>query len=66
MVSHGQTTGSGVDAGGEAGRLRMPPALRWALFGAVALLLGGALYLIAVRGEALLASLTALARFCFG
>jgi hypothetical protein len=44
----------------------MPPALRRGLLGAVALLLAGALYLIAVRGEALLASLTALARLCFG
>ncbi len=55
-----------MDAGSEAGRHRMPPALRWGLLGAGALLLGSALYLIAVRGEALLASLTALARFCFG
>jgi hypothetical protein len=43
----------------------MPTFLRGALLIGVALLLGGALYLIAVRGEALLASLSALARYCF-
>jgi hypothetical protein len=43
----------------------MPAGVRRALLAAVALLLAGALYLIAVRGEALLASLTALAQLCF-
>jgi hypothetical protein len=43
----------------------MPAGVRAALVTAVALLLGGALYLIAVRGEALLAGLTALAQLCF-
>jgi hypothetical protein len=43
----------------------MPAGLRRAVLAAVALLLASALYLIAVRGEALLASLGALARYCF-
>jgi hypothetical protein len=45
----------------------MPPRIRLALVAAVAILLGGALYLIAVRGEALLADLSALSQrvFCF-
>jgi len=40
----------------------MPAGVRRALFGAVALLLAGALYLIAVRGEALLVDLSALSQ----
>ena len=49
---------------GETGPARhaMPAGVRRALFGAVALLLAGALYLIAVRGEALLADLSALSQ----
>jgi hypothetical protein len=49
------------------GRQAMPPRIRLALVAAVAILLGGALYLIAVRGEALLADLSALSQrvFCF-
>jgi hypothetical protein len=45
----------------------MPPGLRRALAAAVILLLAGALYLIAVRREALLADLSALTQrvFCF-
>jgi hypothetical protein len=44
----------------------MPAGLRWALLGAVGALLTGALYLISVRGEALLVDLQSLARvFCF-
>lgn len=62
MARQGQTK----DTGGNADRHRMPAGLRVALLTAVALLLAGALYLIAVRGEALLASLTALAQLCFG
>jgi hypothetical protein len=49
------------------GRQAMPAGVRRALVAAVALLLAGALYLIAVRGEALLADLSALSQrvFCF-
>jgi hypothetical protein len=45
----------------------MPAGLRRALAVVIALLLAGALYLIAVRGEALLADLSALSQrvFCF-
>jgi hypothetical protein len=43
----------------------MPAGVRRALLIGVTLLLAGALYLIAVRGEAILASLTALAALCF-
>ena len=45
----------------------MPPRVRLALVAAVAIVLAGALYLIAVRGDALLADLTALSQrvFCF-
>jgi hypothetical protein len=50
----------------EAGRARMPAGLRWALIGVVGALFAGALYLIAVRGEALLVDLQGLSRvFCF-
>jgi len=43
----------------------MPAGVRRALLAVVALLLAGALYLIAVRGEALLAALWGLASLCF-
>jgi hypothetical protein len=45
----------------------MPPGVRRVLFAAVGILLAGALYLIAVRGEALLADLSAFSQriFCF-
>jgi hypothetical protein len=43
----------------------MPAGVRRALFAAIALVLTGALYLIAVRGEALLADLKTLASLCF-
>jgi hypothetical protein len=59
MASHRQTT----DAG--SGRHTMPAGLRRALFAGVALVMAGALYLIAVRGEALLAALSGLASLCF-
>jgi hypothetical protein len=50
----------------QAVRDRMPAGVRWALLGAVGALLAGALYLIAVRGEALLVDLQSLSRiFCF-
>jgi hypothetical protein len=43
----------------------MPAGVRRALLVGVALLLAGALYLIAVRGEALLAALSSLREYCF-
>lgn len=44
----------------------MPAGLRWALLGLVGALLLSALYLIGVRGEALLLDLQQLGRiFCF-
>jgi hypothetical protein len=48
-------------------RHRMPAPLRYTVLGAVGLLFAGALYLIAVRGEALLVDLSALSGriFCF-
>jgi hypothetical protein len=50
----------------EADRQAMPGAVRWAVFAVVGLALVGALYLVAVRGEALLLDLSALGRiFCF-
>jgi hypothetical protein len=53
----------------EAGATRdkMPAAVRRALFGVIALVLAGALYLISVRGQALLVDLSGLSQriFCF-
>ena len=52
----------------EAGRQAMPARVRYALLAGVAVVLGSALYLIAVRGEALLADLSALSQrilLCF-
>jgi hypothetical protein len=51
----------------DAARQLMPGAVRWAVLGAVGLVLTGALYLISVRGEALLFDLSALSAriFCF-
>jgi hypothetical protein len=48
-------------------RARMPAGVRWALLGGVGVLLLSALYLIAVRGEALLVDLQGLSQriFCF-
>jgi hypothetical protein len=43
----------------------MPARVRWAVLAAVALLLAGALYLLAVRGEALLADLADFVQRCF-
>jgi hypothetical protein len=43
----------------------MPAGVRRALLAGVGLLMAGALYLIAVRGEVLLAGLTTLAQRCF-
>ena len=61
MARQGQPTDTSTDAS----RHTMPAGVRRALLIGVALLLTGALYLIAVRGDALLASLTALAALCF-
>jgi hypothetical protein len=46
---------------------RMPGGLRWGLIAAFGLVAAGALYLISVRGEALLLDLSALGArvFCF-
>ena len=51
----------------DAARDRMPAAVRFAVFGVVGLVFAGALYLIAVRGQALLVDLSALSEriFCF-
>jgi len=48
-------------------RHEMPAGVRRALFAALGIVLAGALYLIAVRGEALLADLSAFSQriFCF-
>jgi hypothetical protein len=43
----------------------MPAGVRRALLAGVGLLLASALYLVAVRGEAILAGLTTLAQLCF-
>ena len=43
----------------------MPPAVRRTLLAVLAVVLAGALYLIAVRGGALLLDLAALRAFCF-
>lgn len=51
----------------DTARQSMPGAVRWTVLGTVGLVLAGALYLIAVRGEALLFDLSALSAriFCF-
>jgi hypothetical protein len=56
-----RASGSGTD------RQVMPSAVRLALLAGIAAVLAGALYLIAVRGEALLADLSGLSQriFCF-
>jgi hypothetical protein len=46
-------------------RQGMPAGVRRGLIAAVAAALIGALYLIAVRGEALLLDLAALTKYCF-
>ncbi len=45
----------------------MPGAVRWLVLGTAGVALAGALYLISVRGEALLLDLSALSQrmFCF-
>jgi hypothetical protein len=48
------------DPGGR--RQRMPAGVRLTLIAAIGLLLAGALYLIAVRGEALLADLSTISQ----
>jgi hypothetical protein len=44
---------------------KMPAGIRRAVIAGVGLLMAGALYLIAVRGEVILAGLTSLAQLCF-
>jgi hypothetical protein len=48
-------------------RQSMPDRVRWTLYAALAALFAGALYLLSVRGEALLLDLSALGQriFCF-
>jgi hypothetical protein len=55
------------NAARDAGRSLMPAGVRRALLAGVGLLLAGALYLVAVRGEALLLDLSAFSQrvFCF-
>ena len=48
-----------------ATRQLLPRGVRRALFAALGIVLAGALYLVAVRGEALLLDLSALRAFCF-
>ena len=52
---------------GERKAARMPGGLRWGLIAAFGLLVAGALYLISVRGEALLLDLSTFGArvFCF-
>ncbi|HWE20507.1 MAG TPA: hypothetical protein VG758_25585 [Hyphomicrobiaceae bacterium] len=55
-------------SGAEGGRQAMPAGVRRALFASLAIVLAGALYLIAVRGEALLTDLSGLTQrilLCF-
>jgi hypothetical protein len=60
-------THSNTELERDAARQAMPGSVRWAVFTAVALLFAGALYLVSVRGEALLLDLSALGQriFCF-
>jgi len=65
MTSHSQVSQNQI-GGSRALPERMPPAVRYALLATVGALLSGALFLIAVRGEALLLDLQSVARFlCF-
>jgi uncharacterized membrane protein len=59
-------TRTDIDERGAA-RAAMPTRVRVAVFAAVAALMLGALYLVSVRGQALLLDLTALSQrvFCF-
>ncbi len=51
----------------DTARDKMPAAVRRTLFSVIGLVFAGALYLIAVRGQALLVDLSALSQriFCF-
>ncbi len=51
----------------DTARDKMPAAVRRALFSVIGLVFAGALYLIAVRGQALLVDLSGLSQriFCF-
>ena len=61
MASLGQMHEAGTS------RDRMPAGVRRTLFSVIGLVFAGALYLIAVRGQALLVDLSALSQsiFCF-
>jgi hypothetical protein len=63
MAGQGQAREDGREARKDAGA--MPAGVRRALWAGVGLLLASALYLIAVRGDAILAGLTTLAQMCF-
>ena len=55
-----------TDIGGKPDRHSMPAAIRWTVLGVLSLVVAGALYLMSVRGEAMLLDLSALGRiFCF-
>lgn len=66
MLTHMQTV-EPVSQSVDDGSSRIPPGVRFAILGGVAIVLAGALYLIAVRGEALLIDLSQLAGrvWCF-
>jgi len=49
----------------EAARQLLPTRVRRTLFAALSVVLAGALYLVAVRGEALMLDLAALRALCF-
>ena len=49
----------------DATRQLLPRGVRRALFAVLGIVLAGAFYLVAVRGEALLLDLAALRAFCF-
>lgn len=53
-------------AAGSQDDLRAPPAVRYAVIALIGLLIVGALYLGAVRGDALLADLSAIAALICG
>ncbi len=54
-----------TDLGERGATQLLPGRVRRALFAVLGIVLAGALYLVAVRGEALLLDLSALRAFCF-
>jgi hypothetical protein len=56
---------TGTETDDRKATARMPGGLRRGLLAALGLVFAGALYLIAVRGEALLLDLAAIRAFCF-